>query len=177
MARRQRAASFLLVLIGVTPGCAVIDEIEDGVTEESQLVPEGDPAEVLGLVNDARSTGYDCGSEGVFGPAPSLSWNDKLGRAAQGHANDMASNDFMSHTGSDGSTAAQRITREGYEWSAIGENVAAGQASPQEVMQSWLSSPGHCANIMDPSFVHMGIARAQGGSYGVYWAQTFARPQ
>jgi uncharacterized protein YkwD len=153
-------------------GCSILDEVR----EESQPVPEGDPAEVLALANDARSTGRVCGSQS-FGPAGGLGWNDKLGRAAQLHADDMASHDFMSHTGSDGSDAAQRISREGYQWSAIGENVAAGQPSPQEVMNSWLTSPGHCANIMNPSFEHMGIGRAAGGSLGVYWAQTFARPQ
>lgn len=161
------------VLAVLASGCSVIDEIR----EQSQPAPEGDPAEVLTLVNQERSAGRSCGSEGTFGPAAALGWNDKLGRAAQLHADDMAGHDFMAHTGSDGSDAATRISREGYQWSAIGENVAAGQSSPAEVMSSWLSSPPHCANIMDASFEHMGIGRAAGGSLGVYWAQTFATPK
>jgi uncharacterized protein YkwD len=154
-------------------GCSIIDEVR----EESQPAPKGDPAEVLALVNEARSTGRTCGSQGTFGAANPLGWNDKLGRAAQLHAEDMASNDFMSHTGSDGSDLAARISAEGYRWFAIGENVAAGQSSPADVMSSWLSSPPHCANIMNRAFQHMGIGRAQGGSLGVYWAQTLAQPQ
>lgn len=165
-----------VVLGAGSVGCTIIDEIEDGIEEGSQPVPEGDPSEVLALVNQARSEGRSCGSEGTFGPAAPLGWNDLLGHAAQVHAEDMARNDFMGHTGSDGSSAADRVSRAGYDWTAVGENVAAGQSSPQQVMASWLSSPGHCANIMNPAYEHMGIGRAQGGSYGVYWAQTFARP-
>ena len=151
--------------------------LEQGPEEQSDVVPQGEPSEVLGLVNQARREGRNCGSEGTFGPTGALGWNDKLGKAAERHAQDMASHSFMSHTGSDGSTVADRVSEEGYAWSAVGENVAAGQSSPEEVMESWLSSPGHCANIMNPDFEHMGIARAQGGSYGVYWAQTFGRSQ
>ena len=158
-------------------GCSIIDEIENDVRERSQPAPEGDPAEVLVLVNQARDSGQNCGSEGTFGSADPVGYNDKLGRAAELHADDMASRSFMAHTGSDGSDPAARISREGYEWSAIGENVAAGQSSPAAVMSSWLSSPAHCANIMNPTFEHMGIGRAAGGSLGVYWAQTFATPR
>src|SRR5690606_34383868 len=113
--------------------CSFLDE----TTETSQPAPEGDPAAVLALVNDARAAGRVCGSQS-FGSAPALGYNEKLARAAQLHADDMASHDFMSHTGSDGSDAADRISREGYQWSAIGENVAAGQTSPEQVMDSWL---------------------------------------
>jgi uncharacterized protein YkwD len=165
------------VLLLLASGCSVLDDIEDDVREGTHSTPEGDPADVLLLVNEARSNGQTCGSEGTFGSADALGWNDKLATAAQLHADDMASHDFMDHTGSDGSEPAERITRQGYDWTAIGENVAAGQSSPREVMSSWLSSPGHCANIMKPTFEHMGIGRAAGGSQGVYWAQTFATPE
>lgn len=172
-----RRWSLVALVLAPSSACTVLDELESGTTESSQVVPQGDPAEVLSLVNQARAAGHDCGSEGTFAAAPALAWNDKLGRAAERHVQDMVAHDFLGHTGTDGSTAADRITDEGYEWSAIGENVAAGQASPAEVVADWLSSPGHCANIMSPGFEHMGLARAQGGSYGVYWAQEFARPR
>ncbi len=176
MPRHVRSA-LLLLFMAATASCTVIDELPNGSQESSQVVPQGDPAEVLALVNQARSEGRSCGSAGAFGPASALGWNDKLGRAATRHASDMASHDFVGHTGSDGSSAAERISDEGYDWSAVGENVAAGQASPEQVVADWLSSSGHCANIMDPRFEHMGIARAQGGSFGVYWAQELARPR
>ncbi len=175
MLERRRVLGAFAVLGLLSLSSCIVDPFDP--QEPSQVVPQGDPSEVLELVNQARSAGRSCGSEGTFGPAPALGWNEKLGRAAARHANDMASQDFLGHTGSDGSTAAGRISAEGYEWSAIGENVAAGQSSPGQVVAGWLSSPGHCANIMNPDYLHMGIARAEGGSYGIYWAQTFARPR
>lgn len=173
--RRRFLGAFALLGLLSLSSC-IVDPFDDS-QEQAQVVPQGEPREVLELVNQVRSEGRSCGSEGTFGPAPALGWNEKLGRAAARHANDMVSHDFLGHTGSDGSSAADRISAEGYEWSAIGENVAAGQSSPQEVVAGWLSSPGHCANIMSPDYLHMGIARAEGGSYGIYWAQTFARPR
>lgn len=169
-----RAKQFPLAVVSMmalgTSSCLILDENVDEISGDA---PEGDVGEVLKLVNQVRQEGRNCGKEGTFGRTSPLGWNDKLARAAQRHADDMASHNFMGHTGSDGSTMADRITDEGYAWSALGENVAAGQKTPNEVVSSWLSSPGHCANIMNPAFEHMGAARAQGGSYGVVWAQTF----
>lgn len=78
----------------------------------------------------------------------------------------------MSHEGSDGSGLGQRVTREGYAWSAVGENVAHGHRSASHVMTDWLDSPGHCANIMHPAFTEFGA-----GEVNHYWTQVFARPR
>jgi uncharacterized protein YkwD len=76
----------------------------------------------------------------------------------------------MSHTGSDGSSPGDRITRAGYTWSAYGENVAYGYATPEQVMNGWMNSPGHRANILNCSFKEIGVGLAQPGSY---WTQDF----
>ena len=61
-------------------------------------------------------------------------------------------------------------------WRTVGENVATGQSTPEQVVAEWLDSPRHCANIMDADFTEMGVAVASNAS-GVYWAQVFGAPQ
>jgi len=141
----------------------------------------GDAAEVservLGLVNDARSRQRQCGSQ-MFAAAKPLTLNVKLGRAALLHSQDMATYSFIEHPGRDGSTPAQRVTRVGYQWASVGENVAAGAGTPEEVMAGWLASPGHCANIMGAQYSELGIAFAVNSKdkYGVYWTMSLAAP-
>jgi uncharacterized protein YkwD len=134
-------------------------------------------ARVLELVNQARAQPRRCGEQG-FGVAPPLRRSAALERAASGHARDMAERGTMSHAGSDGSTAAQRVTRAGYQWSAVAENVAAGQRDAERVVKSWLSSPGHCANLMNPEYSETGVAFATNSASekGIYWVQSFAAP-
>ena len=137
-------------------------------------------AKALARVNQWRALGADCGSAGRYGPAPSIGWNDRLAEAAAGHARDMQANNFFSHTGSSGSTLAQRIDAAGYAWSSIGENIAAGQTSVDSVVDGWIASPGHCANLMNPGFVHLGLACVPGNagnSYATYWTLDLARPR
>jgi len=133
---------------------------------------------LLTLTNTARATPRRCGSR-KFGVAPPLLANARLARAAQAHSNDMAAHDYLEHRGRDGSTASQRLTRAGYGLRDVGENIAAGQATPDDVMQDWLKSPEHCTNIMEPSFTEMGTAFAVNMQSGlvIYWTQVFARPR
>jgi uncharacterized protein YkwD len=133
---------------------------------------------VLALTNEARARPRRCGPR-EFAAAPPLGGNALLARTAQEHASDMALHDFLEHKGRDGSTVSQRLTRAGYRWRDVGENIAAGQASPEEVVQAWLKSPEHCASIMEPSFTEMGAAFAVNmqSSSVIYWTQVFARPR
>jgi uncharacterized protein YkwD len=135
-------------------------------------------ARVLELVNAARAEVRKCGRQ-TFAPASALKPSTVLASAAAAHARDMAEHAELTHTGSDGSKPADRITRAGYEWRASGENVAAGQRDADAVVAAWLESPGHCANIMEPNFTEMGVAFVQvpGANPGIYWAQSFARPR
>lgn len=129
---------------------------------------------VLELANEARSRARRCGNR-QFPAAPPLSLESHLTSAARAQARDMAKHNKLEHTGSDGSTPAQRVTRAGYKWRATGENIASGPTTPEEVMAGWLASPGHCENIMSPRFKEMGIAWVVDpkSASGVYWAQTF----
>ncbi len=135
-------------------------------------------ARVLELVNAARLQSRKCGRQD-FGPAPPLTASPVLAAAAAAHARDMAEHAELTHTGSDGSQPADRITRAGYAWRASGENVASGQRNADAVVAAWLASPGHCANIMEPNFREMGVAFVQvpDANPGVYWAQSFGTPR
>lgn len=134
--------------------------------------PSGYAARVLELTNAARAQGRTCGATS-FAPGPALAYNAQLEQAAQGHATDMATRNYFSHTSLDGRTMAQRISATGYAWRTIGENIAAGQPTPEQVVAGWLASEGHCRNIMNPSFRELGVGYAQGGSYRHYWVQNF----
>jgi uncharacterized protein YkwD len=70
----------------------------------------------------------------------------------------MATRNYFSHTSADGRTLPQRIDAAGYAWSALGENIAAGQAGIDAVVVDWMRSDGHCANLMNPDFEAIGLA-------------------
>ena len=129
---------------------------------------------VLALTNDARSHARRCGGTPFAAAAP-LSLNTALERAALVHSRDMASYNYMDHTGRDGSSPADRITHAGYKWRMVGENLASGIMTPEEAVAGWLQSPHHCANLMTARFTEMGIAFAVNPrtDSGVYWTQTF----
>ena len=133
--------------------------------------------EILDRVNQARAAGRTCGTTS-YGPAPALRWNGVLFNAAGAHSTDMAANNYFSHTSLDGRNPGQRITGAGYAWSAYGENIAAGQTSAQAVVDGWLASPGHCANIMNASYADMATAcvASSTSTYRTYWTMDLARP-
>jgi uncharacterized protein YkwD len=90
----------------------------------------------------------------------------------------MAAQNYFSHTSADGRTLRQRVDATGYAWSALGENIAAGQAGIDEVFEGWRRSDGHCANLMNPQFDSIGLACVLGPSgnrYRTYWTLDLAR--
>ena len=136
--------------------------------------------EFLDAVNLSRSVDRMCGSTSYPATSP-VAWSDVLAMAAYHHSEDMAINDFFLHTGSDGSTPGERITREGYDWWTYGENIAVGYPTVSAVMQAWLGSEGHCRNIMNPAFEEIGAAYAEGQYQGTsdapYWTFDLATPR
>ena len=121
-----------------------------------------DATAMLTLVNQARA------NAGLT----ALRLDDRLNQACLVHANDMQTNNFFSHTGSDGSQPWDRMERAGYLWRAAGENIAKGQSSVQAAFDAWMNSAGHRANILSTSYVDMGLAHV-----GPYWVQDFGAPR
>ena len=132
----------------------------------------------LELVNDVRSHGARCGGQ-AFGPAPPVTFSGTLSNVAFGHASDMAAHNYFEHEDRAGQSPADRVRAVGYRERLVGENIAYGPKSIEEVVKGWLDSPGHCENIMDPRFAEMGIGYATGRSGAgtrLYWVQVLAQP-
>ena len=123
---------------------------------------------VLDLTNIERSK---------VGLAP-LTFNSQLAAAAQKHSKNMAIHDFFDHR-----QMAERVKAEGYQYSQVGENISAGQSTPESVVQGWMNSPGHRKNILNSGFRELGVGyyllQNDGGSlkHKTYWTQVFGTPR
>jgi uncharacterized protein YkwD len=103
-------------------------------------------------------------------------WNNRLGRAAQNHAEDLYADDGeLSHTGLDGSDLTERLQMAGYTFSTAAENLAAGTVSAADTVDEWMDSSVHCQNIMNGSVTEIGIGKAGSGSSAV-WVLNVAAP-
>jgi len=131
--------------------------------------------DVLVRINQYRASGATCGAT-PYAAVATLPMNASLRTAARGHSQDMATQNYFSHTSLDGRTFNDRITAAGYAGGGPrGENIGAGYGSPSAVVAGWMSSAGHCENIMKGTFRAAGIGYAYraGSQYGHYWTLTF----
>ncbi len=137
-------------------------------------------ADMLAAVNARRRAGATCGAKGSFPAAADLAWSAAITQAAVAQSDDMVAHNFFDHTGSDGSSAGSRMTAAGYAWRGWGENIAAGQATVADVVDGWMKSDGHCANLMNAAFRDIGVACVAGtasNTYRTYWTQDFGTPR
>ncbi len=163
---------------GGTPAPAPIADVPDSATcfpaslwdDMARAFEE----EVLVRVNEIRATGANCGGV-TYSAVPPLTMEPSLRCAARLHSRDMAQQSYFGHTSLDGRTPYDRVLDAGYSAGyPIAENIAAGQASPEDVVISWMESAGHCVNVMRSNVVWMGVGYFEGtGTYGRYWTQTF----
>lgn len=147
----------------------------------------------LTTINNARTVARSCGQFGSFPAVPAVSWSDKLYKAAYEHSQDLTESNTFSHDGSGTasdwsgfllskqSSMTDRVATYNYVWSRISENISAGTSrdTAQEAVDSWLSSDGHCKNIMDANVTQVGMALSskQGTTFTYYWTQNFAKPR
>ncbi len=130
------------------------------------LTPDGldrATAEVVALTNRERS------AAGLRPLAP----DPRLTAAARAHSTAMAERDFYSHTGPDGDGPRDRAAAAGAAHRAVGENIACGQRTASAVVEGWMNSLGHRANILSGDFTHIGAGLAGGGRAATYWTQLF----
>ena len=131
--------------------------------------------QVVALINQERT------DRGL----PALGNNSSLQLAARRHSEDMACNDFFSHTGSDGSTLSSRLLAAGYSYSWAAENIAASSSSnfsAQAVVSMWMNSPGHKANILSENVTQIGVGFRYAGDsaaqdFDAYYTADFGRPR
>lgn len=144
--------------------------IDQGVPNNPNSDPSFD-ARVVELTNNFRT------QNGL----PPLTVNVQLTRAAETHSQNMALQDFFSHTGLDGSQPGDRAKASGYTSTFVGENIGAGYSTPEEALQGWLNSPGHRANILNPEYREIGIGYyylendTGQENWNHYWTQVFGR--
>ena len=126
-------------------------------------------AEVLALTNSFRR------SNGVA----ELTAESSLAQAAETHSQNMANQDFFSHTGADGAGVGDRASAAGYGSGVVGENIGAGYSTPEAVVDGWIDSPGHRANMLNGDYTKLGVGYAflanDTGSenWNHYWTQVF----
>lgn len=129
--------------------------------------------QLLTLANEARAAGGCCDAGVCFESSAALESSESLGRAARLHARDMAERQYFAHDTPEGLTPFDRMRREGFEGCAMGENLAQGQTSAEEVVAGWLKSPDHCENLLDPGFGRVGLGYADStGAFSPFWVQT-----
>ena len=181
----------LLLTISVLAGCGSRKVYKQStINSKPYAAPKIDDSikyKYLTAINTFRSQGRSCGTAGYFSDAPALRWNDSLYRASYEHSRDMMQSNSLSHKGSqstfDWTAKAQslsrassfkdRIENNGYtKWKNIAENIAMGSSTVDQVMDQWISSDGHCANIMNPQFTDVGMAEVN-----KYWTQDFSAHQ
>ena len=99
-----------------------------------------------------------------------MAWYELLLQAAVGHVADIAQKNYFSHTVQEGRSHGQRVTAATYDWSHVGENIAVGQRSVEEVMTGWTKSPGHCQNLLNPDYRDVAVAcfRNDAGDHRFY---------
>ena len=149
------------------PGGGIIwPDQTPGVPGGENTPPDGESArssyeaEVVQLVNDARQ-------ENGLQP---LTASGELSRVARIKSQDMVDQGYFSHTSPTYGTPFQMLTSFGISYSTAGENIAYGQKTPQEVVNTWLNSPGHRANILNASYTQIGVGYVADGNY---WTQLF----
>ena len=138
----------------IKPCCAALLALTLALFAWAAPVPPAvhaqDPGTVLFLVNQARA------GAGL----PPLALNGALNAAAARHSNDMASHNHFDHIGTDGSDPATRVSQAGYTWSTVGENIAQTWSfDAGEVVNLWMNSPGHRANILGSGFLRWASPR------------------
>ncbi|EZP77917.1 hypothetical protein H839_04244 [Parageobacillus genomosp. 1] len=119
--------------------------------------------EVVRLTNEQRAK---------YGLPPlKIDW--QLARVARYKSADMRDKNYFQHNSPTYGSPFTMMRNFGIQYRTAGENIAAGQRTPQEVVNAWMNSPGHRANILNKNFTHIGVGYAKGGSYGHYWTQMF----
>ena len=172
------------------PSCASLLRVPavsnvGAIVVANNALTQTEKAEFLGQINAIRQRGNcNCPASGAVtisthNAAGTLNWNSTLEIMASNHSEDMMINNFFSHTGSNGSTLAQRASAAGYAFSSLAENIAAGQSTVTDVINSWLSSGDHCRNIMASSMTELGagMTRTNGTAiYPTYWTMVTGAP-
>ncbi|WP_082032518.1 CAP domain-containing protein [Nocardia vulneris] len=161
--RKNRFSPATMLTLSTAFGVSAFAVTIAGTSRAAAAPESGSPAEqVIGLTNAARAEA-GCSD---------LKADKKLTAAAQAHTKDMADNGFLDHNSSKGDPG-DRIKAAGYQAQGWAENIAEGQTSASEVVDAWMNSEGHRANILDCKLQDIGVGYAQSSNGTAYWTQDF----
>jgi len=104
---------------------------------------------------------------------PALKMDSAISNVARTKSKDMAVNNYFAHQSPTYGSAGDMLRQFGISWRAWGENIAAGQRTPEIVVDAWMNSPGHRANILSPNFSKIGVGYVTNSSGRPYWTQIF----
>jgi len=181
--RRRGTSSYRLKAIARTPASGDIDagnpNTPPSIDPKSSTSDSVTKAERTALINDVLALTNAARAAADLSP---LTLNSALTTAAQSQSASLALDDFFSHTSPEGTTLADRLDAANYSYKTAGENIAAGQVTATQVVQEWMASPGHRANILNPQFTELGVGyfflEQDTGevNYNRYWTQNFGAP-
>lgn len=178
----------LLILIFALSSCGVSDYINRKKISSAPVYKEAPKTSqcefnefrikrVIKYINDYRASPRACGGK-TYPAATAVTWNTHLEKAALNHSQDMAKNNFFSHEGSTGSSVGDRAEQAKYKWQTVAENISAGTETPEQTIDRWIASPGHCYNIMNNAHIEIGMSCVINplSDYQVYWTLVLASP-
>lgn len=141
------------------------ESAQSNVSQDEQIQSNDQAQQVLALVNAERA------KAGL----KALVLDDQLNTVAAAKAKDMADGNYFSHDSPTYGSPFDMMRSFGVSYTSAGENIAAGQKTAKDVMNSWMNSSGHRANILSAKYTKLGVGYYNGGSYGTYWVQEFTQ--
>lgn len=151
-----------LILLAVLPLSACMTVVPMGQVVLDSVATNGSPSQFGSSQNQNPDVGTESfgvlvnNERGELELVPVVE-HELLTEAAQLHAEDMVENNYLSHTSLDGSTPVDRVLAVGYDYAFIAENIAQGFVTEEAVIEAWMDSPGHAANILDPRAADFGL--------------------
>jgi uncharacterized protein YkwD len=138
-----------------------------------------DPPEAGGTSEVANAIAQQTNAERSNAGVPALRASGRLNQAAQLHADQMARLGRLDHvlSGAQYPRPEDRLAAAGYQWSSYAENIAMGQTSAAAVMDAWMHSSGHRANILSTNVTEIGVGFARDSAGRPYYVQVFGRPR
>jgi uncharacterized protein YkwD len=166
--RRTRAVATLILAAALGLACtAVSTSAASAKRRAPRPAPVAAPTdpEVASFVREVNAYRVSIGLEPLI-------WDRGVAAVARAHSRNMVAHHFFSHTDPDGLRSKDRFAAAGIRYAAMGENIAYGHETGASVLKAWLKSPGHRANIEDPTYTRHGV-----GKVGTYWTHDFLRPR
>lgn len=174
---RKKCKLLIIVILGLSAVCLIgrqqilwgnqgAEDLGTAVMRADMTQSELELAmDVLTAVNQERA------AQGLS----QLTWHNGAAQTAYDHSADMDDRNFFDHTNPDGQSVGDRLTADGIGYTAAGENIAMGYQTVASVMEGWMNSPGHRANILRENFTHLGVG-VHLDDGGPWWTQVFLVP-